>query len=68
VPEERIPAEGRIVEVLDRQAYRVELANGHVCIARAPRRAKDTFDLGANVRLSFHPADLSRARIVDRAS
>jgi translation initiation factor IF-1 len=55
------------VEVLDRQAYRVELANGHVCIARAPRRAKDTFDLGVNVRLSFHPADLSRARIVDRA-
>ena len=58
----QIQAKGTVVEVLKHGAYRVELANGHRCIARAP----DGADLSAEdrVRIEFHPYDLSRGRIV----
>ena len=68
MPEERIEAVGEIVEVLDRQAYRARLSNGHVCIARGARTSPNAFSTGDQVQLSFHPADLSRARITGTCS
>jgi translation initiation factor IF-1 len=62
-----IQARGTVVEDLKHGAYRVELANGHRCIARASRDDRLDFnDLapGDRVQLEFHPYDLSRGRIV----
>ena len=59
----QIEATGKILEILDHHAYRAEIANGHTCIARAAKGTKEIYALGDSVRLSFHPADLSRARI-----
>ena len=70
MPEERIEAVGEIVEILDRQAYRVRLSNGHICIARASRAqaaASAMLAVGDCVMLSFSPAELSRARLTGRA-
>jgi translation initiation factor IF-1 len=60
---DQIEAPARIVEVLGRGAYRAELANGHVCLARAAVGEASVFAVGDPVQLAFHPADLSRARI-----
>jgi len=60
----QIEAQARIVEVLDHGAYRAELANGHACIVRALKGRAETYAPGDKVQLAFHPADLSRARIV----
>jgi translation initiation factor IF-1 len=49
--------------VLERGAYRVELPNGHRCIARAEKNASD-MAVGDAVKLAFHPYDLSRGRIL----
>jgi len=57
-----IQARGTVVEDLKHGAYRVELANGHRCIARAPDGAD--LSTGDRVQLEFHPYDLSRGRIV----
>ena len=57
-----IQARGTVVEVLKNEAYRVELANGHRCIARAPKEAPQ-LSAGDAVALEFHPYDLSRGRI-----
>jgi translation initiation factor IF-1 len=51
-------------EVLRDSAYRVELPNGHRCIARLGHRQSVAFLPGDSVLLAFHPYDLSRARIV----
>jgi len=59
----QIQARGRVVEILKHGAYRVELANGHRCIARAEKNAPAT-GLGDAVLLAFHPYDLSRGRII----
>ena len=62
-----IEDQGTVVEVMKEGAYRVELANGHRCIARTAgeARAKSlAFVSGDRVSLEFHPYDLSRARIV----
>jgi translation initiation factor IF-1 len=59
-----IEAPATITAVLSGGAYRAELANGHACIARAPRGVKEEYAPGTKVRLSFSPADLSRARIL----
>jgi translation initiation factor IF-1 len=58
----QIPAQGTVIEVLKHGAFRVELANGHRCIARAPDEAQ--LSVGGSVRLEFHPYDLSRGRII----
>ena len=58
----QIPAQGTVIEVLKHSAYRVELANGHRCIARARDEAR--LSAGDRVRLEFHPYDLSRGRII----
>jgi translation initiation factor IF-1 len=60
---DHLPAQGTIIEVLERGAYRVELPNGHRCIARAEKNASD-MAVGDAVKLAFHPYDLSRGRIL----
>jgi translation initiation factor IF-1 len=63
----QIEARGTVTEVLKQGAYRVELANGHRCIARASGDHRLNFirlSPGDRVQLEFHPYDLSRARIV----
>ena len=52
----------KTVEVLKHGAYRIELPNGHRCIARAPNGAH--LSAGELVQLEFHPYDLSRGRII----
>ena len=62
-----IEVQGTVVDVLKHGAYRVELANGHRCIAPTSGAARLNFTelaLGARVLVEFHPYDLSRARIV----
>jgi translation initiation factor IF-1 len=58
----QLRAPGTVIEVLRDDAYRVELPNGHRCIAKAPKVA--VFASGEEVVLEFHPYDLSRVRIV----
>jgi len=60
---DNIQAQGTVVEDLKHGAYRVELANGHRCIARAPKEAPP-LSAGDEVALEFHPYDLSRGRII----
>jgi len=60
----QIQARGTVVEVLKRGAYRVELANGHRCIARSLSLDGAHLSLGDLVQLEFHPYDLSRGRII----
>ncbi len=60
---DQLEATGTVIELLRDGACRVELPNGHRCIARAEKNAPAPA-LGDNVRLSFHPYDLSRARIL----
>ena len=63
----QIPAKGTVVEVLKQGAYRVALANGHRCIARASGEHRLNFIRhvpGDHVQLEFHPYDLTRARII----
>ena len=66
-PANEIQARGTVVEILQQGAFRVELANGHRCIARVSgeHRHKDIqLSPGDPVQLEFHPYDLSRGRIV----
>ena len=64
---DQIEAPARILEVLSHGGYRAELANGHVCIARSAAKENIIFSVGDSVQLSFHPADLSRARILSKS-
>ena len=59
-----IEVKGTVIEVLNRDAYRVELANGHRAISRAGKENSTAYQLGDIVLLSFHPYDLSRGRII----
>jgi len=61
---DQIQADAKIVAVLEHGAYRAELANGHRCIVRPGAQETLIFAPGESVRLAFHPADLSRARIL----
>jgi len=56
-------ARGTVLEALRDAAYRVELVNGHRCIAKAPKGCP-AFASGTEVTVEFHPYDLSRGRIV----
>jgi translation initiation factor IF-1 len=63
----QIQARGTVVEVLKHGAYRVELANGHRCIARASGEHRLNFirlSAGDRIQVEFHPYDLSRGRII----
>jgi len=62
-----IHAKGTVVEIMGRGAFRVQLPNGHRCIARASGEVRLNFirlGLGDHVQLEFNPYDLSRARII----
>jgi translation initiation factor IF-1 len=62
-----IHSKGMVVEVLKHGAYRIQLSNGHRCIARASGELRLEFvrlTPGDAVHLEFNPYDLSRARIV----
>ena len=62
-----IQTKGTVVEVLKHGAYRVALANGHRCIAKASgvvRLDFTKFNPGDKILLEFHPYDLSRGRII----
>jgi translation initiation factor IF-1 len=58
--------EGIVVEVLPRQLYRVELANGHKVLAYATGKAKRDFvaKAGDKLKLQLSPYDLSEGRII----
>ncbi len=63
----QIRARGTVIEILKHGAYRVELPNGHRCIARASGDHRLNFiriSAGDQVQLEFHPYDLSRGRII----
>jgi len=63
----QIHAKGTVIEVMKHGAYRVALANGHRCIARASGEHRLNFirlSPGDHVQLEFHPYDLSRGRII----
>ena len=63
----QIHARGTVVEVLKHGAYRIELSNGHRCIARASGEHRLNFirlSAGDRVQVEFHPYDLSRGRII----
>jgi translation initiation factor IF-1 len=67
VSAQQIKAHGTVVEVMKHGAYRVALANGHRCIAKASGDVRldfTKFTPGDKVALEFHPYDLSRGRIV----
>lgn len=64
---DNIRVQGTVTEVMTHGAYRVELANGHRCVARASGEVRlefVKFAPGDKVSLEFHPYDLSRARII----
>jgi translation initiation factor IF-1 len=64
---DNILVKGTVTEILKHGAYRVELANGHRCIARASGELRLNFvrlTPGEKISLEFHPYDLSRARII----
>lgn len=65
---DRIQVAGTVIELLDREACRVELANGHRAICRSLRGQPADFQIGDRVTLELHPADLSRGRITGRPS
>ena len=59
-----IHAQGKIIETVGQDAYRIELPNGHRAIGRAGKEISITYQPGDTVLLSFHPYDLSRGRII----
>ena len=63
----QLQARGTVIEILHHGAFRVELANGHRCIARTSGEHRLNFirlACGDHVQLEFHPYDLSRGRII----
>jgi translation initiation factor IF-1 len=63
---DQIEATGKILEALPHGGYRAKLANGHICVARPTAQSSAIFNVGNSVQLAFHPADLSRARILGK--
>ncbi|MGD1085180.1 MAG: translation initiation factor IF-1 [Verrucomicrobiota bacterium] len=64
-----IEVEGRIVEVLPRTLFRVELANGHRLLGHVPaarRPMAQALAAGDKVRLRLSPFDLSTGRILQK--
>jgi translation initiation factor IF-1 len=61
---DHLQAQGTIIEVLEKGAYRAQLPNGHRCIAHAEKNAPGRA-IGDSVQLAFHPYDLSKGRIVE---
>lgn len=64
---DNIKVKATVTEIMKHGAYRVELANGHRCVARASGDLRLNFvrlSPGDRVQVEFHPYDLSRGRIV----
>ncbi len=67
--ETAIEAEGRIVEVLPRSVFRVELPNGHRIMAYLSGKMRLSFvriSPGDKVKLEVSPFDLSKGSIVSK--
>lgn len=67
--EEKIEAEGTIIEALPNTQFRVELDNGHQVLAYLSGRMRKYYIrilLGDRVRVELSPYDLTRGRIVYR--
>lgn len=61
--------EGKIVDVLPNQMFKVELANGHLVTAYTGgkmRQFKIRMILGDQVKLEMSPYDLEKGRIIFR--
>lgn len=67
--EELIEMDGKVIEILPDQRFRVNLDNGHTLIAYTAGRMKKNFIrilAGDKVKLELSPYDLSKGRIVFR--
>jgi len=67
--EDKIEAEGTIVEALPNTQFRVELDNGHQVLAYLSGKMRKYYIrilLGDRVRVELSPYDLTRGRIVYR--
>jgi len=67
--EDKIEAEGVVVEALPNAMFKVELENGHEVLAYLAGRMKKYYIrvlLGDRVRVELSPYDLTRGRIVYR--
>ena len=60
---DRIEARGTIIGAIRDGAYRVELPNGHRCVARAKSDELPLVE-GTIVQVSFHPYDMSKGYIL----
>ena len=64
--QDAIKVEGRIVEVLPKTLFRVELANGHRLLAHVSGKRRLTFErisVGDSVTVQMSPYDLSKGCI-----
>ncbi|HWD19467.1 MAG TPA: translation initiation factor IF-1 [Verrucomicrobiae bacterium] len=64
-----IEVKGRIVEVLARALFRVELANGHRLVAHVSSKRRLAFErtaIGDMVTIEMSPYDLSKGCIISQ--
>jgi translation initiation factor IF-1 len=67
--EEKIEAEGTVIEALPATQFRVELDNGHTVLAYLSGKMRKYYIrilLGDRVRVELSPYDLTRGRIIYR--
>ena len=67
--EDAITVEGRIVEVLPKSLFRVELPNGHRVLGHVSKRLRSggvELAGGDTVTLEMTPYDLSKGRIIGK--
>ena len=67
--EEKIEAEGTVVEALPNTTFRVELDNGHTVLAYLSGKMRKFYIrvlLGDQVKVELSPYDLTRGRLVYR--
>ena len=65
-----IEVRGRVVEVLDRALFRVELANGHRLVAHVSGKRRLAFErtvVGDFVIVEMSPYDLSKGSIIGQS-
>jgi translation initiation factor IF-1 len=64
---DNIQVKATVTEIMRQGAYRVELANGHRCVAKTSGEVRlnlTSYSVGDQVTIDFHPYDLTRARII----
>jgi translation initiation factor IF-1 len=69
--EDAIKIEGRVVEILPKMMFRVELANGHRVMAHVSGKMRLNFVrivLGDKVTMEMSPYDLSRGCIIFKSN